>query len=68
MIRRQANLVSGTVTTPGFVLGWLIKTDSTGNETMMMVFEDPAHGFVGEYPDTQIQFQDGCPAVIPVID
>lgn len=69
MIRRKANLNQpNTTPATGFVLGWLVKNDTAGNENMIMVFEDPSHGFVGEYPAAQIQFQDGCPDQIPTIE
>ena len=71
MIRRAANLIGGTAqaptSTPVFVLGWLVKVDANGNQTMNMVYEETNHGFVSETPATTIQFQDGCPPVIPVI-
>jgi len=70
MIRRAANAspAAGQPSVPGFILAWLVKVDANGNQTLNMVFEENVHGFVSEVPAVYVQFQDGLPPVIPVID
>lgn len=45
-----------------------MRVDDKGNQSLVAVVEDPAHGFVGELPALQVQFQDGCPDILPTIE
>lgn len=71
MIRRAASCNQGTIASPinviGFVLAWMIRIDSQGNQSLVVSFEQSTDGRVLEYPATTITFQDGEPAVIPEI-
>ncbi len=71
MIRRPANFNTGTIANPtytsGFVLAWLIRTDSLGNQSLIMVFEFSSNGQVSEVPDIMVTFTDNSPPSIPEI-
>ena len=73
MIRRPAALVgTGDL---GYVLGWLVQVDVTGNQSMVMAFEctlpsaptgNP--GVVTLQPAINIRFLDGSPPAVPTIE
>ena len=73
MIRRAAYQVNAgagiptTILATGWVLGWYVTGEAATGQTMMATFEENQHGFVFQCPLTQIQFQDGLPAVIPTV-
>jgi hypothetical protein len=63
MIRRKAKM-RDEAQTAGFVLGWLVKVDESGTETMKIVFENAGNGNVEEYDLSLVAFNDGSPQVI----
>lgn len=66
MIRRAAVLIADSTKT-GWVLAWLVKVDSSGTETMVLVYEKADDGTVSEMALSAIKFADGGPATIPEI-
>ena len=71
MIRRAANVVTPNTTTAtatGWVLGWFIIGTSAMGQSMAAAFESNQNGTVIQVPLTNIQFEDGGPAVVATID
>lgn len=74
MIRRAALQVlaaAGEPTTTvatGWVLGWVVAGNASTGQSMNAYFEENQHGFVSQVPLDQIQFQDGLPDPLPVIE